>query len=252
MSHKLNDITLYYNEGNSESEKRFTGLQNVISQLYVHFLNGYKPKGTSRISVSLGEKEGPISYAGSVLVVHKSFDKKHFWNLNHPEQRLALLNTIHDVAMYCSEKFNWDKEVFEEAYKAVIQNNFEFKIEYQKKKSRNRNYSASVVKIVRQDKTTIYVRVYDKSGKFLKEVELLSSPSHEMFYGSIIKKSKWLNNSDFGFAGDIFSLYVSVDDLQVKTSLSEKMVNDYTRRMQQMHLQYLDFQGKESLLGKIR
>ena len=74
MSHKLDDITLYYYP-KDDTAKRFAMKQNVVSDLYVNYLNGYKPPKTSRISVTLSNEDRIEFYFGSILTVNAFFDK---------------------------------------------------------------------------------------------------------------------------------------------------------------------------------
>jgi hypothetical protein len=246
MSHRLYDITLYHQGSDREIKKKFVGLNNVVSQLYVHCLNGYKPKNTTRISVTLSDTDGHFFYFGSILTLQRNFDDELFWSLNLIEQKQFLLDTIHSTAIMCSEKYGWDREVFEIAYKAVKEKNFEFKEELTKKASRDRNYKASIVKDVQEDKTVIHVRFYDKQDQFLKEVPLLKSLSNEMFYGSIINNMKWLNKTEFGYFGKLFSVYISVSDFQVKIASGEDSIeNRLNSSMAEMTLKYLVIGAKE-------
>lgn len=77
MSHRLYDITLYYN-GENDVAKRFTLKQNVVSDLYVQYLKGYKPPKTSRISVQLGDEDYPGKHFGSILGPTARFDKEQY------------------------------------------------------------------------------------------------------------------------------------------------------------------------------
>src|SRR5688572_16954405 len=112
MSQKLRDITLYYYFDNDELNKQFTVKQNLVSALYVHFLNGYKPAKTTRISITLkGIREHlnePIHF-GSILNVGATFDRQMFWTLDNVSQKLMILNTIYETVLNCADKLNWDK-----------------------------------------------------------------------------------------------------------------------------------------------
>lgn len=56
MPYKFYDITLYYYP-NGDDALKFTLRQNQVSGRYVQLLNGYKPKGTTRISVELKDED---------------------------------------------------------------------------------------------------------------------------------------------------------------------------------------------------
>jgi hypothetical protein len=115
MSWGFNDITLYYYpEG--DAAKEFTLMQNDISSAYIKFLNGYKPTGTTRISVELGEEDDVRFYTGSILTVQAAFNATAFWLLDDLSKRTMILDTINRVACLCAVKYNWKKEIFESAY----------------------------------------------------------------------------------------------------------------------------------------
>lgn len=115
MSHKLNDITLYYNP-KGEIAKKFTLRQNMVSDLYVQFLNKYKPKGTSRISVELTNEDKIRGCFGSILLAGAKFDKEDYWKKSEIEQNMVILDTVHRIAILCADEYNWDKQVFQKAY----------------------------------------------------------------------------------------------------------------------------------------
>lgn len=213
MSHKLDDITLYYYpEG--EAAKKFTLKQNVVSDLYVQYLNGFKPPKTSRISVELTDKNQIRGYFGSILTVDAQFDKDNFWKLSDKKQNEAILETVHHVALLCADKYEWDKKVFNEAYRKVLQTDFKYKIEGKKKSSRDRTHKAAVQIEKDETCTTISAVFYDQSDNKLKTVELLRSFQHIMFYGGIVKDYKWFSNSEFG-------LFALNEELIIRASLDE-------------------------------
>jgi len=215
MSHKLNDITLYYHPSD-DSAKKFTMKQNLISDLYVNFLTGYKPPKTSRISVTLCSKDSIQFYSGSILMVDAFFNKDQFWKLNDREQNIVILDTIHRVALLCVEKYHWNKAVFEQAYDKVLKADFNYEIEGILKSSKNRQHKASVLLKKNELFSTIFAVFYDNEGKKIKTVELLKSFPHAMFYGGILNNYKWFNNSEFG-------IYSSGEELSIRASLENDL-----------------------------
>tara|TARA_B100000809_G_C14963098_1_gene468148 strand:+ start:60 stop:824 length:765 start_codon:yes stop_codon:yes gene_type:complete len=213
MSHKLDDITLYYSS-EGELEKKFTMKQNVVSDLYIQFLNGYKPAKTSRITVRLTEQDNINGYFGSILGVDVEFDKDKYWILSNKKQNQVILDTVHHVAILCADKYGWDKSIFKEAYSKVLEADFKYIFESKKKTSKDRKHKATVE--IKKDETctTISVVFYDKSGNKIKTIELLKSFQHIMFYGGIIKKHKWFNNEEFG-------LYTNNEELIISASLNK-------------------------------
>ncbi|TGE20165.1 hypothetical protein [Hymenobacter elongatus] len=145
MSHKLYDIALYY-EPMDEQSTIFARRQNAISALYVYNLNGYKPQSTSRISVTLADKDLIIGYmSSSVLSVYAHFDKFAYWQKSAEEQNLIIIDTIHRIALASAEKYNWNKEILEQAYQKTLAANFKYaegKIKISKDKKTQSLYPA--------------------------------------------------------------------------------------------------------------
>lgn len=72
MGYGFYDITLYRQSENSNN-KDFAIRNNLISDLYIDFLNGYKPTGTTRISADIGTVDDVRGYFGSILCVDVYF-----------------------------------------------------------------------------------------------------------------------------------------------------------------------------------
>ena len=215
MSHRLYDITLYY-KGSGEIAKEFAMKQNLVSDLYVQYLNGYKPPKTTRISVNLDDQDEVRGYCGSsILSVYAHFDKDEFWTLTNEEQKISILSTVHRIALLCADKYDWDKEIFESAYKKVIEVDFKYEFKFKKKSSPNRQYKACLQLNKNEKYATLSVIFFDKSEHEIKVVELLKTFQHEMFYGNFIKKNKWLNNQDFG-------VYSRNEEIVIKASLDKE------------------------------
>lgn len=211
MSHKLYDITLYYySQTYNEGDLAFR--QNLVSDLYVLFLDNYKPKGTTRISVTLKDEDYVTGYFGSILSVYAYFDEVKYWGSNTDEQNRIILNTVHRIAILCADKFGWDKSVFQNAYKKVLASGFVYKQEQKRKFSKDRNHQASLL-IEKDGRHTITsVLFYDKKGNLLKTIELLKSLHNSWFHEGITKNNKWFSNSEFG-------IYIKKEELVIKVSL---------------------------------
>ncbi|GEM_PF-747086 len=211
---QLQDITLYYpNQG--EEAKRFTSKQNIISDLYVHFLDGYKPPKTSRISIILSHSDDIKGYAGSILTVNAKFDESFFWNQSDRDQNKIILDTIHRVTALCAKEFNWDLRIFENAYNRVVEANFTFKIELPAKLSRNRKYKASILVEKNEKAALIFALFFNNQNELIKKVELLNTFNWSGFYKQLVKKYKWFDNSSFG-------LSIHKDQLIIKADLDEE------------------------------
>jgi len=246
MRKNLDDITLYYVPEDHISYK-FTIRQNLVSGLYVSFLN-YKPKGTSRISVTIGDP--PTSwYAGSILCVGTHFDKNAYWQSSPDEQNQTILDTVHRVAIACADKYGWDKSFFETAYKKVLESNFIYSQEQPRKLSRDKKHQASLLFEKNGETTIISVLFRDNRGELMNTVELLKSYDASWLYEGITRNNKWFNNREFG-------VYLKNEELVIKAALdnpnSETIINPgkYSRERLEAYLGQITYD--KAFVDKIR
>lgn len=241
MKHRLNDITLYYPD--SKRKNKFTPKQNLVSDLYIRFLEGYKPPKTTRISVDLSnETDSIIGFFGSILVAKAQFNKEEFWNLSDHGQNLMILKTIHRIALICCSKYEWNKEIFEKSYNKVIQSKFLYAFEHKRKHSKSRKFKAALY--VQKDEicTTISVTFYDKLDRKIKTIELFKSFQNPMFYSHLIQNNKWFSNTEFGvhaFNGE-FTIRAS---LEAEKSATVIIPEKYSKEELYGHLDFFIFQG---------
>lgn len=202
MSHKLHDISLYYPEGADIKVRRtFNKKAKVISDLYVHYLNSYKPPKTTRVSVELGRPEIKlIGFAGSVLCLNYPFDAKQYWELSNHEQNQYLLAITHEVGVLCCKEFNWDLNVFNAAHQRVIEANFVYEVELKQKLSKDKKIKACLIVNKIEGCAIISAGFFNKEGRMLKKVELFRAQQHETFYGHALKKHKWIHDH-YGITG---------------------------------------------------
>jgi hypothetical protein len=239
MGYGFYDITLYYHPKNGD-KKDFPIRNNLISDLYIDFLDGYKPKGTTRISVDIGGEDYITGYFGSILCAVVAFNEKEYWLSAPAGQNKIVLDTIHRVAIFCAEKYGWDKAVFERAYCKVLECGFIYKKELKKKLSKDKKHQASLLLEKNGESTIISVNFYNFKEEFLKSVELLKSFQDAMFYGKITT-NKWFNNLEFG-------IYTKNDEIVIKASLenerSETVITplNYTRERLEGYLRRITYQ----------
>jgi hypothetical protein len=228
MSHKLQDITLYYPDSqNSEQTKTFSGRSHVVTDLYVHFLNSYKPPKTSRVSVELGSNNDNMFYFGSILRLYHPFNKDQFWELSEAEKKRKILEMTHEVALRCCNNYNWELEVFELAYKKVLDVDFKYEIELKKKLSPNRKQKACLV-LEKDERCAIISALFlNLENERTNKVELFRLPQHEMFYGSIIKKARWFGNN-FGISQCEGELRIT-GNAELSNRTVEYLPNKYTQ-----------------------
>jgi len=223
MSRSIHDITLYY-PPHQEGDKLFTQRQNLVSDLYVQYLNRYKPPKTSRISVHLSDNDKVGGYFGSILSASVKFDIKKFWESSDIEKNRNILDAVHRISMLCAKEFDWDIKPFKIAYEKVIETNFVYGFESSIKLSRDKKHKASVLLEKDLEKSTISVVFYNSNNEKLKCVKILDSFQHIMFYGQLLNKHKWFNNEEFGLytKGEELKIYASLKDDEPKTIIQPK------------------------------
>jgi hypothetical protein len=212
MGYSFSDITLYYFSNNDSWEKEFTIRQNLVSNIYVDFFNGYKPKGTTRISITLENEDRIFGFFGSILSLNTAFDKDKYWTKKPNEQNQIILDTIHRAVLLCADKYDWDKTVFELAYHKTIESGFIYKKELKRKLSKDKQHYASI--LIEKDGVVAIISVmfYDKANRFLKSTKLLTSFHYDVFHPEKIENNKWFNNREYG-------LYTKSKEVIIKASL---------------------------------
>lgn len=195
MSHKLDDITLYH-DWEDDRGKEFTIRQNVVSGLYVHLLNGYKPKGTSRVSVSFGQEDMILPYCGSILVAIAKFDKDEYQHQGAEERNGMILDTVHRIAMQSADIHGWDKSVFQWAYAQVVKRNFVFEKTTKLKWARNKKYKAGLAVVNYGCYISVAICFYRPDDTLLNQVTIFLAP--ELFYSDVIKQGRWFDDGSFG------------------------------------------------------
>lgn len=215
MGHGFYDITLYRRSDNSDNNT-FAMQNHLISDLYIDFLDGYKPKGTTRISADIGNEDYNRGYFGSILSVEVAFDEKEYQLSSPDQQNKIILDTIHRIAVFCSKRYGWDKAIFDQAYSKVIECGYIYKKELKKKHSKDRKHQASLLLEKDGHSDTVSVNFYNSKGDLLKTVQLLKSFRHELFYGKITANHKWFNNLDFG-------IHIKNRQVVIKASLEKQV-----------------------------
>lgn len=250
MKHKLHDITLDY-KGNDQNAKKFTSTQNLVSDLYVHFLEGYKPPKTTKISVELGGHDEVVGYfESSILRVIAKFDKDKYWTLAELEQQKYILETVHKTALLCANEYGWDNEKFISAYNRVLEVNFKYQFTYKVKSAPNRKNKACLQIEKTEKHATLSVLFLDQFNNEIKQVELLKTFTNEMFYSGFIKNNKWLNDQQFG-------IYTQDNEIVISASLletnSEIIFKPITKKLEELEgylrmISYKEFKDHEAFV----
>ena len=132
------------------------------------------------------------------------------------------METVHRIALFCADKYGWDRSVFEIACNKVLESNFIYRQEQPRKFSKDKKHQASLLFEKNGDSAIISVLFYNSKGELLSTTELLKSYHDSWFYEGITKNHKWFNKREFG-------IYIKSEELIIKASLdnsnSEIMIN---------------------------
>lgn len=220
MRAPLSDITLYTPTPHKVGTPEYiedTSLTNFVSDLYVQKMYGYKPPKTSRITIQ------PAYHGiwdrtwktGSIVAIAPFYSHDKFVSLDKNGKYKYILDIIQVATLQLSEEYHWDKTVFQKAYKEVIESDFEFKITYPPKMSRDKKKVGQVV-LEKTEKRTILSLLFtiDDNTKKVKLFENTNWFWYDVAY-KLAKNSKWIDNNSFGVHlknNEKFAYYSLPDD----------------------------------------
>ena len=141
MGTPFSDITIYAGTSHQVGTTDYnedTALVNFVSDLYVQKMHGYKPPKTSRITIQPAYHKiwNRTWKNGSIISIATFFNNEDYKLLDRNGKYSYLLELIQTSVLQLSDEYNWDKSVFEKAYKEVLDSNFTFQNIYPPKKSR--------------------------------------------------------------------------------------------------------------------
>lgn len=204
MGAPFTDITIYsptpYTVGTPEYWEE-TSLINFVSDFYVQNMNGYKPPKTSRITIQPAYHDiwNRTWKNGSIVAIAPFFSHDEFSSLNKSGKYKYILDLIQTATMQLSDEYKWDKEVFETAYKKTLDSNFNFRIEYPSKQSKDRKKSGVFVITKTETTTSAYVDININGTTTTKK---LFDKKNSWWYDCIYylaRHNKWFDNDRFGF-----------------------------------------------------
>jgi hypothetical protein len=205
MGAPFSDITLYtptiYTVGTPEYIEE-TSLINFVSDLYVQNMNGYKPPKTSRITIQPAFHEiwNRTWKNGSIIAIAPFFSHNEFSSLNKPDKYRYILDLIQTATIQLSDEYQWDRTVFENAYKKILNGNFKFRIEYPAKQSKDRKKSGVFVIIKNEIVTSVYVDIHMNGSVVTKK---LFDKKNLWWYDCVYylaRYNKWFDTDRFGIA----------------------------------------------------
>jgi hypothetical protein len=196
--------------------------------LYVQKMHGYKPPKTSRITIQPGFHDiwKRTWKTGSIVAIAPFFNYNEYAALNKPEKYKCILDLIQAATLQLCDEYEWDRSVFETAYKEIIESDFEFKITYPRKMSRDKKKVGQVV-IEKTEKITS-LNVLLTIGNKTKKVKLFDKRNWYWYDSAyeMAKNSKWLDNDSFGVYSKKtgkFGYYSLVDDVIIGKLDFEKL-----------------------------
>jgi hypothetical protein len=208
MSTPLDDITIYYH-GNLIKDEPFDNdfrrIANYVSDFYHSSLNGYKPPKTGRICIHFTHQldNSVPKYFGSIRSHEKIIDEIKYLSLTKHEKHKYILELLHLAILEIASIDKWDKTVFENAYKIILENDFRFEKFYPEKKSLDRKYIAQPIVLKTEEKSILKISIKSED---LTANEILIEKRNWFWYDSIYnfaKACKWIDKNSFGiYKGD--------------------------------------------------
>ncbi len=227
---------------NIEIRKQFNIEAGITAFLYQRNITK-KIKGLQKITIDL-IKEKNITSIGNykelegVTWIFKSFDLKKYFGKTDKEQKIMILEILHNIILQMCEKFKIDKIPFVNAYEKVIENNYKNQYIFNRLTfSRNRKYKAGIEINMTKNGTKINILFTDKNENILKRNEIFKTFSHYYFVHQIIYSGKWLDNQKYiassrnknvNFIASINSLKT---ELKIKPKEKEKEILEKLNRM---------------------
>lgn len=150
MGAPFSDITLYTPTPHKNDTPEYwedTSLKNYVSDLYVQKMYGYKPPKTTRITIQPAFHDiwNRTWKNGSIVSIAPFYSHDEYVSLDKKGKYKYILDIIQIATIQLSDEYSWDKNVFEKAYKDIIESDFQFKVEYPSKMSRDRRKSGQVI-----------------------------------------------------------------------------------------------------------
>lgn len=169
MGAPFSDITLYTSIPHRRETPEYweeVSLKNYISDLYMQKMHGYKPPKTSRITIQPAYNKiwNRTWKTGSIVTIAPYYNYDDYATLDKKGKYRYILDLIQRATIPLSEEYNWDKSVFENAYREVLESGFRFKIEYPAKRSRDKKKTGRIFQ--RKSPETLYTSISGLSTKW--------------------------------------------------------------------------------------
>lgn len=233
MGVPFSDITIYsptpYTVGTPEYLEE-TSLINFVSDLYVQNMNGYKPPKTSRITIQPAYHDiwNRTWKNGSIVAIAPFFSHDEFSSLDKTGKYKYTLDVIQTATIELSDEYQWDKKVFENAYKRTLESNFNFRIEYPSKQSKDRKKNGVFIITKTETTTSAYVHININGTTTTKK---LFDKQNSWWYDCVYylaRHNKWFDNNRFGigFGKGKIDIWYSLDKNAVELYDSGQQVTE--------------------------
>lgn len=203
MRAPFSDITLYlptpYNVGTPEYYEQIS-LENFVSDLYVQQMNGYKPPKTTRITIQ-SAFHGVWNCTwknGSIVAIAPYFNYDEYAELDKKGKCKYILNVIQSATLPLSDEYGWNKTIFENAYRRVLESDFAFKINYPAKQSRDKTKVAALSIEKTETITSVFVNIeFNDSVITTKLFDKKNTWWYDCIY-ILARHNKWFDTDKFG------------------------------------------------------
>ena len=221
MGASFSDITLYTPTAHKTDTPEYwedRSLKNYISDLYVQKMYGYKPPKTTRITIQPAYHNiwNRTWKNGSIISIAPFYNHDEYISLDKKGKYKYVLEIIQTSTLQLSDEYGWDKNVFEKAYKDIIESDFQFRVEYPSKMSRDKRKSGQVLIEKTERITTLNLQfLFDDEIRKVKLFENRNWFWYDVAY-ELAKNSKWLDKNTFGVYSkktDNYGYYSLVDDI---------------------------------------
>lgn len=227
MGAPLYDITIYYDGKvikDTPKDWDFRHTVNYIADFYHDRLNGYKPPKTGRICITLGPTKNwdKPNYFGSICNYDNIIDEAKYLSLSKKGKYKYILDILHSTISELADFYNWDKNIFNNAYNHIIENDFKFEKTYPEKKSKDRKNIGQVILTKTEEKSTLSVLI--TIGTSTRKEKLLEKRNWYWYDSSydIAKLCKWIDNHSFGINKSGKCCYFRLVDNKVVNNLKFK------------------------------
>ena len=163
-------------------------------------MKGYKPPKTSRITIQPAYHDiwNRTWKTGSIVAIAPYFNYDTYAALDKSGKYKYILDLIQSATIPLSDEYGWDKTVFENAYNEVLESNFNFKIDYPQKQSRDKKKTAFLTIQKAETITSVFVNIKTDGETTVRK---LFDKKNMWWYDCVYflaRHNKWFDTNRFG------------------------------------------------------